>query len=744
MSGAVSLFGSDSLVRSESRRAAGGVTPSSRRSVPSATHAAPRGVLSCSHFVHVASRAALFLALLAASFLGQSMLSISAMTGVGLCAYFKPDLSPEDGHFHYRESTIGAQEWMGSGAEAHDLYGKKVTLAPFRQLAKGLAPDGSKLRQNAGDSSDAAWDLTFSHDKDPSALYGCGDEDTRAVVLAIHQLAVASALELAEERFAFCRVGRGGNDQVPAKLVAATFLHVDSRGGPQGPDPNIHTHVVVFNCGLCPDGKWRALRSHDLYRAKMALGALYRAECARLYRELGVRIIRNGDSYRFADVPTALRDEFSQRRRAILKRAKELRLTSSAALERISLALRPGKTEFDAHDLRLSWRARALRYGFGEQQARAVFQRRGIDVIRSQKTGAKRAVRQAVAECIARGHVFGEVDVLRIAAARCQAGEAGIRAISEEASRWIGADPRLHCLGKRAGYSLYTTEDNLRLEEGFLARATSKPKQGVKPPSAESIRSAAKRHALSRDQFDALIHITQRPGNQILTGKAGTGKTRTFSALREVFESHGSMVIGLAPTGRAARELESGSGIKSMTLARFLLKLAPTRRFRAMHHARMLVRAAFKKGTWRLKPMTLPEKAVIVVDEAAMASLADLDALLRHADKSGAKVIFSGDDRQLGPVNATTPFSELCRRIEPAALETIWRHQGEGAWMTQANELLHAGEVDAALREFALRDKIHVVGSDEDPIQSVCDDWLKLRTRDPSPNHSRRMKFESA
>ena len=54
---------------------------------------------------------------------------------------------------------------------------------------------------------------------------------------------------------------------------------------------------------------------------------------------------------------------------------------------------------------------------------------------------------------------------------------------------------------------------------------------------------------------------------------AGTGKTYTAGVLRELYENAGYEVIGVAPTGRAARELTEQAGIPSRTLDRLLIDI---------------------------------------------------------------------------------------------------------------------------------------------------------------------------
>ena len=63
-------------------------------------------------------------------------------------------------------------------------------------------------------------------------------------------------------------------------------------------------------------------------------------------------------------------------------------------------------------------------------------------------------------------------------------------------------------------------------------------------------------------------------GVDVIEARAGTGKTFIAGILRQVYQRAGYRVIGVAPTGRAARELSDEAGLKARTVDRLLLDLA--------------------------------------------------------------------------------------------------------------------------------------------------------------------------
>jgi hypothetical protein len=124
-------------------------------------------------------------------------------------------------------------------------------------------------------------------------------------------------------------------------------------------------------------------------------------------------------------------------------------------------------------------------------------------------------------------------------------------------------------------------------------------------------------------------------------------------ALRSVYESAGYEVIGVAPTGRAARELSERAGIASRTLDRLLVDLGQL-------------------------DDDLARACVVIFDEAGMAPTRLIARLLQTAARAGAKVIAIGDPGQLASVQAggwlgavgralgTVRLTEVMRQREPA------------------------------------------------------------------------------
>ncbi len=99
-------------------------------------------------------------------------------------------------------------------------------------------------------------------------------------------------------------------------VIAAAFDHYDSRAG----DLQLHTHVVIANHVLGPDGVWRTLYGNPLHKATVALSETYDAVLMdRLHRDFGLEwawVDRGRDrnaGLKVTGVPRALITAFSSR-----------------------------------------------------------------------------------------------------------------------------------------------------------------------------------------------------------------------------------------------------------------------------------------------------------------------------------------------------------------------------------------------------------------------------------------------
>lgn len=137
----------------------------------------------------------------------------------------------------------------------------------------------------------------------------------------------------------------------------------------------------------------------------------------------------------------------------------------------------------------------------------------------------------------------------------------------------MGRAPDLVELGKDGrGEDRFTTRQMIEAEQRLHRAAgmtAERERHAVKDAdrNAALVRAEERGLVLSGEQSDALAHITGTRDLGIVVGYAGTGKGAMLGVPREAWEAAGLEVRGVALSGIAAENLESGSGITSRTIA---------------------------------------------------------------------------------------------------------------------------------------------------------------------------------
>jgi conjugative relaxase-like TrwC/TraI family protein len=634
--------------------------------------------------------------------LANSMLSIGKIA-LGQHRYYEQQVAHgRDDYYSGRGEAPG--EWVGAGASALGLAGR-VQAEQFGALLSGLDPgDPSvRLRASGQDPKIAALDLTFSAPKSVSVLFAIAPQDVSGRLVACHEEAVKAALGYLEDTSVTVRRGHGGERVERARgLIAAAYRHRLSRAL----DPQLHTHVVAANLARGPDGRFTALHGTALFRAAKTAGYLYQAHLRALVTErLGLEWggVHKGAAELVA-VPPAVMAHFSKRRHEMQREAQAggIGLGSKTAAESAALATRDRKQYgIETYTWREEVRARAGELGLGladvaelidagrERVERGLLERWEVD---ERSLGDHLAGAEGLT---ARNNTFDERPVLQEFAAAARGG-AFVGDVRAQASRFAERGDVL-----ATEHRDLTTSELVACERRVITAALGRAgaRTGLVERSVAERAIAVAGLPLTAEQA-AAVRTAVRTGHgvTVIQALAGSGKTYTAGALRAVYETAGYEVLGVAPTGRAARELTEQAGIPARTLDQLLID-----------HEQL--------GD------ELPRRCVVILDEAGMAATRPTARLLEAAEHARAKVIAIGDPGQLSSVQAGGWLGAVGRALGVLRLTQVMRQRDPAE--RRALGALH-GHLPGVYLRWA--DRTGRIETFEDPARACAgalDEWAR-------------------
>jgi Ti-type conjugative transfer relaxase TraA len=263
------------------------------------------------------------------------------------------------------------------------------------------------------------------------------------------------------------------------------------------------------------------------------------------------------------------------------------------------------------------------------------------------------------------------------------------------------------------GEDRFTTRDMIETERRLhhaVKLMVARERHEVSDRDREAALSRAEHRGLvlSGEQSDALGHITDGRDLGVVVGHAGTGKSAMLGVAREAWEAAGYEVRGVALSGIAAENLESGSGIASRTIA-------------SMEHG------------WQQGRDGLTTRDVLVIDEAGMVGTRQLERVLSHATEAGAKVVLVGDPQQLQSIEAGAAFRSIHERHGGAQIGEVRRQRED--WQRDATRDLANRRTGHALEGYRSHDMVHEAASREEARDDLIDRWN--RDRQTAPDRSR-------
>lgn len=525
----------------------------------------------------------------------------------------------KDGAAYYtKEESYYSQNEDIQEMTASVNFGK---MAPRRYSAEGFTkmfkdgtlPSGERMRGPVkGDGQERlAYDLTFKMPGKSLSLGIHGPNGDKRLWDA-HMEAVKEVLEIIEKEYAAARVQTDGDRKIiKTGNIAATLVnHHESRAG----DPHVHTHVVLFNGTLCPDGKHRALYIEPLIQSGV-LGDIYHQKLALKVQALGYEITETPEGFELAGVTREQMETFCKRSTEIADYIKENGLDNTA--ENRQKAVFETRIAKDASETLEQKQAR-----WSEEMASVGFT--GLTPAdhpispKNQET-PEELLNVAISHLTENQSSFSREDIQRFVFSH-------LRSFDEKPlNKAIDNHPGLLDTFRKR----YTTKEAVQRDIRILD-VWMKGNGTLEALQAEANFDDT---MLNDGQANAMQRLLSSPDKyQILRGLAGTGKTTALSIAKDHLPPE-TIIKVFAATHDAKNSIAEAFGMEGETIAQ-LAASNPT---------------AEKYQLW-------------ILDEAGMVGSKDFEMVMAKAEAVGARVWFVGDTAQNSAIAAGAPVRMLMHK----------------------------------------------------------------------------------
>lgn len=622
-------------------------------------------------------------------------------------------------NYYTRDASV-LDRWQGNLCKEGGLQEGSAIQADQFQL----------MLANAGSEKCSAYDCTFSAPKSVSILAELGTDAQHKNLLAAHQAAVEATLHEIEDKEIGARITHDGiTEHVhTGQMIAAKFEHDISREM----DPQMHTHCVIMNRTEY-QGKSYAVDGSPLYKIQKVYGMEYRARLAAELQARGYAIHVTDPEHGFFEldgIEAETLQHFSKRRQQIEQALHEQGVSGAKAAQQATLETRKAKEHTDIQELRKEWR-----------QELAHLQ----ELPREQGQGASRQMTEEDRKAIYMETVKA-MELQQFAwtpmelEGKVMAHGVPFGMTREDARRLIQQDPRLleaHLKGRDVGLVYLTTQANLDREQKIfqaIEAGKGRAKAMTYEQAQTALRRICKEHGwhLRPQQAEMVQHIATSNDRFLgVVGLAGTGKSFSLNAAREVLEQAGYEVRGMSASGQAAQELAADAGLEGQN-ADGTDKCATIHR--QLNQAEKLAGNAkqedyLTKTEWDFSNLPSSDHPVVwFMDEASLTDNNTLSYVVDMIERRGDKLVMIGDPSQLQPVGCGAAFTEAIHqsRLSYVRLDEIQRQKDEQ--LLQAVREAVLGKVQKSL-DLVAKDTV-AIKSYKKRMQALTKDYVTLSPKE--------------
>jgi AAA domain/TrwC relaxase len=472
--------------------------------------------------------------------------------------------------------------------------------------------------------------------------------------------------------------------------VVAAYTHDTSREL----DPQLHTHAVAANLTYDgTEGRWKALQAFGLYERRSYLTEIYRNALAREVRALGYEIENRRDArgrdkgFEIAGFSQDLLDKYSQRSAQRDAAIQEFTQSRGRAPTDNEIAVLVRETRADKLQEISTERVRSL------QQDRLTPDQRQMlrDALSEAQTPFRspqinRSMHEA-SLAYSKDHIFERLSVARehevlTEALRYGRGNVELRDLQGSLSLERSKGTLI-----AAGDEI-ATHASLQRERDMIAVVNHGVDRYDRLGKGRDFEISDQLRPEQRCAVEAVLDSRDLAIN--VRGAAGTGKTATLREIDRGLRDAGHEVLAVASTRSAVDELEKVGFRDAVTVSRLLEDQ---------------------------EPQSALCGKVLIVDEAGMVSGRQMQSLLRLAEDQGARIVFSGDTRQISSVEASDALRILEREsdLKSVSLTEVQR-QTNSLYRQAVKTMRHSPEEGFAqleklgvIREVSIFDRGQIV-----------------------------------
>jgi conjugative relaxase-like TrwC/TraI family protein len=661
------------------------------------------------------------------------MLRINALKSAA--DYYTKSLTKGD---YYSEQSEITGQWVGLGASRLGLFGE-IQKEQFDRLCAGSHPlTGDQLTSRIVSDRREAYDFTFSVPKSVSLLSAVSSPEVAALIQ--DQIKESMKFTMAEvEKNIQTRIRESGknDNRVTGNIVYGYFLHKNSRPMDGYSDPQLHVHAVVMN--LTYDGidkKWKAIQMRDKVENREYYNSIFNSNLANRLQTIGLEIRKTPGDFDLAGVTDQTIKTFSRRTDEIEKEAKVQNIHNPDAKGKLGARTRQSKSDNHSQselqeiyngllfpeqkivleslnqELQNKIENNEIDYKLLDQNILTNVQTNPnqIQGDQNQPTDHTKKWLDYTLEHHFERHSTSSEHRLIGEVLKNGIGQTSLDLVTKQIEQYkkdgvlideiTSSKVDLESIKARNNLSPSITTQVALGEEQNIIKLINSRVNTYNPVNLQYSQTILKDTFLNTNQKKVVSNLMlSLDGVDLLEGKAGTGKTTTLKAVETGLNQAGYSVTVLAPITKAVEVLQAEGFVDSMTVQKYL--------------------NIPEDGELRTK-----SKNYLIVDEASLVSVRQMNKLLTIASESKFRVILIGDTKQHKSVERGNTLKTIQEHsnIETYSLNQIQRQTQNEAKL--AVEDLSKGKVIEGIEKFQKLGFVKEIADDKTRLQTVANLYL--------------------